>query len=129
MKEDPSPFKEGRLTKLKGGTILILRKVSRSTNRLFSFFHVLKMNYQHTHQMVIVGRKNGRLFVLFDIRDVSSHVLELFELCVSFMCRFLSESCHQRQLRLFFMSSSTIWILSLTRDWTLHLPLEGAKEV
>lgn len=39
--------------------------------------------------MMIVGRRNVRLFVLFDIRDVSSHVLQLFEICVSLMCRFL----------------------------------------
>ena len=47
------------------------------------FLHVVKMNYQNTHQMVIVGRRNGSLFVLFGIRDVGSHVLQLFELCVS----------------------------------------------
>lgn len=42
--------------------------------------------------MMIVGRRNVRLFVLFDVRDVSSHVLQLFKICVSHMCRFLYES-------------------------------------
>lgn len=37
-------------------------------------FHVLKMNYQ--------GMES--LFVLFGIRDVRSHVLELFEICVPY---------------------------------------------